>query len=183
MPNDDEVDRLGAAHIGVAHCPSSNLILASGIAPIVGLRAAGVHVGLGVDGSSSADSASLWLEARQAMLLAKLRDGAAAGTARMALECATAGGAGCLGRTGEIGVLVPGAVGDVAVWKLTGPTFAGALADPVEAWLRCGPTGAWCTVVAGNVIVEEGRPVHPRLDEVLRDHDRHSRRIQRFAPA
>ena len=183
MPNDDEVGRLGAAGLGVAHCPSSNLILASGIAPIVGLRSAGVHVGLGVDGSSSADSASLWLEAREAMLLAKLRDGASAGTARMALECATVGGAGCLGRTGEIGVLAPGAVGDVAVWKLTGPAFAGALADPVEAWLRCGPTAAWCTVVAGTVIVEAGRPVHPRLDEVLRDHDRHSRRIQRLASA
>ena len=96
-------------------------------------------VGLGVDGSSSADSASLWLEARQAMLLAKLRDGAAAGTARMALEMATLGGAACLGRTGELGVLAPGAVGDVAVWSLTGPSFAGAIADPVEAWLRCGP--------------------------------------------
>ncbi len=105
MPNPDEIVRLGAAGVGVAHCPSSNLILASGIAPVVDLRAAGVHVGLGVDGSSSADSASLWLEARQAMLLAKLRDGAAAGTARMALEIATLGGAACLGRSGELGVL------------------------------------------------------------------------------
>ena len=105
MPNHDEVHRLGAAGIGVAHCPSSNLILASGISPVVDLRAAGVKVGLGVDGSSSADSASLWLEARQAMLLAKLRNGAHAGTARMALEVATIGGAGCLGREGEIGEL------------------------------------------------------------------------------
>ena len=75
------------------------------------------------------------------MLLAKLRDGAGAGTARMALEVATLGGAGCLGREGELGVLAPGAVGDVAVWPLAGPAFAGALADPVEAWLRCGPVG------------------------------------------
>src|SRR5690606_5219636 len=101
-------------------------------------RAAGAKVGLGVDGSSSADSASLWLEARQAMLLTKLRSGPQHGTARMALECATVGGAGCLGREGELGALAPGAVGDVAVWSLTGPAFAGALADPIEAWLRCG---------------------------------------------
>ncbi|MDP4702410.1 MAG: 8-oxoguanine deaminase, partial [Ilumatobacteraceae bacterium] len=125
MPNEDEVKRLGAAGVGAAHCPSSNLILASGISPVVDLRAAGVHVGLGVDGSSSADSASLWLEARQAMLLAKLKSGAHGGTARMALEVATIGGAGCLGRIGEIGEISVGAVGDLAIWQLTGPAFAG----------------------------------------------------------
>ncbi|MEY4361087.1 MAG: hypothetical protein RL391_393 [Actinomycetota bacterium] len=178
MPNHDEVHRLGAAGIGVAHCPSSNLILASGIAPVVPLRAAGVKVGLGVDGSSSADSASLWLEARQAMLLAKLRDGAGSGTARMALEVATIGGAGCLGREGEIGQLSVGAVGDVAVWRLTGPQFAGALADPIEAWLRCGPISATHTIVHGRRVVTDGRIVHRDLDDMLRRHDRESRRIQ-----
>jgi cytosine/adenosine deaminase-related metal-dependent hydrolase len=181
QPDDDEVRRLGAARIGVAHCPSSNLILASGIAPIVAMRAAGVHVGLGVDGSSSADSASLWLEARQAMLLAKLRDGAHAATARMALECATIGGAGCLGRVGELGVIAPGAVADLAVWRLTGPAFAGALADPVEAWLRCGPVSAWHTIVAGRFVVRDGALVHPDVASVLRTHAAHSARIQRLA--
>lgn len=181
MPDHDEVRRLGAAGIGVAHCPSSNLILASGIAPVVPMRAAGVKVGLGVDGSSSADSASLWLEARQAMLLAKLRDGAAAGTARMALEMATLGGAGCLGREGELGVLTPGAVGDVAVWSLTGPTFAGALADPIEAWLRCGPTGARDTIVHGRSVVRDGRLVSTRVDDVLTAHARSAARVQRLA--
>ncbi len=85
MPKGDEINRLGAAGVGVAHCPSSNLILSSGIAPVTSLRAAGCPVGLGVDGSSSADSASMWLEARQALLLAKLNDGADAMTARTAL--------------------------------------------------------------------------------------------------
>src|SRR5690606_17366812 len=136
----------------------------SGIAPVVDLRAAGVHVGLGVDGSSSADSASLWLEARQAMLLAKLRDGAAAGTARMALEIATLGGAACLGRQGELGMLTPGAVGDVAGWSLTGPAYAGAIADPVEAWLRCGPASARDTVVQGRAIVRDGVLVSPDVE-------------------
>jgi cytosine/adenosine deaminase-related metal-dependent hydrolase len=180
MPNDDEIRRLGAARIGVAHCPSSNMILSSGIAPVVAMRAAGVKVGLGVDGSSSADSASLWLEARQAMLLAKLRDGAAAGTARMALECATLGGAGCLGRDGELGTLSAGAVGDLAIWRLDGPAFAGALADPIEAWLRCGPVGAWHTIVHGRLVVEAGRVVHAGLDEQLRIHGRHAARIQQL---
>jgi len=181
MPDDDEVVRLGAAGVGVAHCPSSNMILSSGIAPVVALRAAGVPVGLGVDGSSSADSASLWLEARQAMLLAKLRDGAPAGTARMALECATAGGAACLGRSGEIGVIEPGAVADVAVWRLTGPTFAGAVADPIEAWLRCGPVSAWHTIVNGRFVVRDGNVVHADLDHMLRSHSAHATRIQQLA--
>jgi len=181
MPNPDEVDRLGKARIGVAHCPSSNLILASGISPVVDLRAAGAHVGLGVDGSSSADSASLWLEARQAMLLAKLRNGASAGTARMALEMGTRGGAGCLGREGEIGQITIGAVGDLAVWSLTGPSFAGAVADPIEAWLRCGPIGARDTIVHGRAVVRDGRIVDGKLDERLADHARISRRIQQLS--
>ena len=180
MPDAAEIRRLGAAGVGAAHCPSSNLILSSGIAPVVPLRAAGVPVGLGVDGSSSADAASLWLEARQAMLLAKLRDGAAAGTARMALEMATLGGAACLGRAGEIGVLAPGSVADLAVWSLTGPAFAGAIADPVEAWLRCGPVSARDTVVHGESVVRDGRLVSSDTDDVLAEHARTAARVQRL---
>ncbi|MDP4706144.1 MAG: amidohydrolase family protein, partial [Ilumatobacteraceae bacterium] len=181
MPNHDEVHRLGAAGIGVAHCPSSNMILASGISPVVELRAAGVKVGLGVDGSSSADSASMWLEARQAMLLAKLRNGASAGTARTSLEIATRGGAGCLGREGEIGEIRIGAVGDIAVWSLTGPSFAGAIADPVEGWLRCGPAWAKHTVVHGRVVVRDGQLTHPALDDMLKSHHSISSRIQQLS--
>ena len=181
MPNEDEVKRLGAAGVGAAHCPSSNLILASGISPVVDLRAAGVHVGLGVDGSSSADSASLWLEARQAMLLAKLKSGAYAGTARMALEVATIGGAGCLGRIGEIGEISVGAVGDLAIWQLTGPAFAGALADPIEAWLRCGPLSARDTIVNGTAVVRNKELVNTKVDNMLRTHATISRRIQKLA--
>jgi cytosine/adenosine deaminase-related metal-dependent hydrolase len=181
MPNPEEVKELGRAGVGVAHCPSSNLIVASGIAPIVDLRAHGVKVGLGVDGSASADSASLWLEARQAMLLAKLRNGADAGSARMALECATVGGAGCLGREGEIGEISEGAVGDLAIWSLTGPVFAGAVADPIEAWLRCGPTSARDTIVHGRTIVRNGMLVSGELESMLRQHDVLSRKIQRLS--
>jgi cytosine/adenosine deaminase-related metal-dependent hydrolase len=181
MPHHAEIQRLGVAGVAVAHCPSSNLILASGIAPVLDLRAAGVHVGLGVDGSSSADSASLWMEARQAMLLAKLRNGADAAHARMALECATVGGAGCLGRVGEIGTLSVGAVGDVAVWSLTGPVFAGAIADPIEAWLRCGPVVARDTIVAGHPVVRDGSLVSGVVGERLAQHRMISARIQRLS--
>jgi len=181
MPNHDEIQQLGKAKIGVAHCPSSNMILSSGIAPIVDLRAAGVHVGLGVDGSSSADSASMWLEARQAMLLAKLRNGAAAGTARMSLEIATRGGAGCLGRVGEVGEISVGAVGDLAIWSLTGVAFAGAVADPIEAWLRCGPTGAKYTIVHGKLVVDNGQIVSNKVDSMLATHRTIAKRMQRIA--
>jgi cytosine/adenosine deaminase-related metal-dependent hydrolase len=182
MPDAGEITRLGRGGVCAAHCPSSNMILSSGIAPVTALRAAGVQVGLGVDGSSSADSASLWLEARQAMLLAKLRDGAAAGTARMALDLATRGGAACLGRTGEIGELSIGATGDLAVWPLEGPAFAGAIADPVEAWLRCGPAAPRHTVVHGRFVVEDGAIVSPRLGEMLARHRALAARMQSPAP-
>jgi cytosine/adenosine deaminase-related metal-dependent hydrolase len=85
----------------------------------------------------------------------------------MALDVATRGGAACLGRSGELGVLAPGAVGDVAIWSLTGPAFAGAVADPIEAWLRCGPAGARDTIVRGRAVVRDGAIVSSRLDEML----------------
>jgi len=169
-PDASEVARLGAWGTGAAHCPSSNMILGSGLAPVAELRAAGAPVGLGCDGSSSADSASLWLEARTAMLQGKLRHGAAAMSARDALEIATRGGAGCLGRIGEIGELSVGACGDLVVWSLEGAAFAGALSDPIEAWLRCGPSAARHTVVAGRPVVLDGMLVHGGLDEMLVRH-------------
>jgi len=177
-PNSDEVMRLGAAGVGVAHCPSSNLILSSGVAPVVDLRAGGSPVGIGCDGSSSADAASLWQEARLAMLLGKLRNGADAMSARDALEIATRGSAGCLGRDGELGVLQVGAVADMVVWKLDGPAFAGVLDDPVEGWLRCGPVAAHHTIVAGNPVVESGELVSPKVDRMLADHAVIARRFQ-----
>ncbi|MED5361215.1 MAG: 8-oxoguanine deaminase [Actinomycetota bacterium] len=178
-PNGDEIARLGAAGVGVAHCPSSNMILSSGIAPVVEMRNAGCPVGLGCDGSSSADSASLWQEARLAMLQGKLISGADQMDARTALEIATRGGAACLGRVGEIGELSVGAVGDVTVWKLDGPQFAGVLDDPIEGWLRCGPIGAWDVFVHGQAIVENGFLVNSDLDEIL---TRHGQAALRFQP-
>lgn len=206
QPNAAEITRLGSWGTGVAHCPSSNLLLGVGLAPVRDLRAAGVPVGLGVDGSASTDSASMWTEARNALLVGRLRDGqrhlsadkgldsgrpadgavgqnvdgAGGGdaerggttyfSAREALDLATRGSAGCLGREGEIGELSPGACGDLVVWQLDGPAFAGALSDPIEAWLRCGPLSARDTIVAGRPVVSGGQIIHPSLDERLIEH-------------
>ena len=153
------------------------MILSSGIAPVVDLRHAGCPVGLGCDGSSSADSASLWQEARLAMLQGKLTSGAAAMTARDALEVATRGGAGCLGRVGELGEISVGAVADLAIWKLEGPAYAGVINDPIEGWLRTGPNAAWHTIVNGQLVVERGELVHPNLGDML---SRHRTIAQRF---
>src|SRR5204863_7900130 len=165
---------------GVAHCPSSNMMIGGGgMAPVHEFRAAGVPVGIGCDGSASTDSASLWMEARNALLLGRMRKGPQSMGARDALEIATRGSAGCLGRDdGELGQLAPGAAGDLVCWSLEGVAFAGALTDPVEAWLRCGPVAARHTVVAGRLVVEDGVAVHAGLDEQLAVHRRVSAAMQ-----
>jgi 8-oxoguanine deaminase len=170
-PNEAEITRMGEWGTGVAHCPSSNMMIGGGgIAPVTDYRAAGVPVGLGCDGSASTDCASLWLEARGALLLGRQRGGPTALTARDALELGTRGSAACLGRLGELGVLAPGACADLVAWKLDGLTFAGALSDPVEALLRCGPTQAHHTVVAGRPLVEDGELRVDGVDEMLVRH-------------
>jgi cytosine/adenosine deaminase-related metal-dependent hydrolase len=181
-PSEAEVRRLGAAGVGVAHCPSSNMLLGGGgFAPVRDLRAAGSPVGLGCDGSSSADSASLWVEARTALLLARQRCGPGGMTAREVLDIATRGGAACLGRAAEVGELSVGAAGDLVCWPQEGVAFAGSLTDPVEAWLRCGPTAAWHTVVGGRAVVRGGVLTVPGIDGILARHAVAAARIQRVA--
>lgn len=170
QPNAEEIARLGRWGTGAAHCPSSNMILGVGLAPVRELRAAGVPVGIGCDGSASADAASLWMEARTALLQAKLRHGPESFGARDALAMATVEGARCLGRSGEIGELSPGACGDVVAWPLEGVRFAGAISDPVEAWLRCGPVSARHTIVAGRPVVADGVLVSGDVEPMLRRH-------------
>jgi cytosine/adenosine deaminase-related metal-dependent hydrolase len=174
-----EVARLGAARVGVAHCPSSNMLIGGGgMAPVSDLLAAGCPVGLGCDGSASTDHASLWLEARAALLLGRQRRGPGGTTARDVLDIATRGSAACLGRSGELGTLTVGAAADLVCWPLTGIAFAGALTDPVEAWLRCGPVSARHTVVAGVPVVDGGELVHTGVEERLRRHRAAAARIQ-----
>ena len=170
FPSDEDMRRMGGWGTGVAHCPSSNSLICQGIAPVSELREAGVPVGLGCDGSASTDHANLWLEARTALLLGRVRRGPTAMSARDVLEIATLGSAACLGRTGEIGVVAPGACGDLVAWPLEGIPFAGALSDPVEAWLRCGPVLPRHTLVAGRPIVEDGELTLAGVDEMLERH-------------
>ena len=152
---------------GVAHCPCSNMRLASGIAPIGRMRRAGVPVGLGVDGSASNDGGHMLAEARQAMLLQRVRFGPAAMTAREALELATLGGAGVLGRS-DIGAIAPGMAADLAVFDLGAVAFAGARHDPVAALVFCGPASAAYTIVNGRVVVREGRLTTVDLPNLIR---------------
>ncbi len=161
----------GASGTGVAHCPCSNMRLASGVAPIGRMRRAGVPVGLGVDGSASNDSSHMLAEARQAMLLQRVRFGPGAMTARDALELSTIGGAKVLGRD-DIGALAPGMAADLAVFDLNQVAFAGARHDPVAALIFCQPARAAYTLVNGQVVVRDGRLTTIDLASLIRRHNR-----------
>ncbi|APW38659.1 8-oxoguanine deaminase [Rhodoferax koreense] len=170
-----------ATHTGVAHCPCSNMRLASGIAPVRRMLDAGVPVGLGVDGSASNDGAQMLGEARQALLLARVGrslepygcdHGPAEMTARDALALATRGGARVLGRS-DIGHLAPGMCADLALFDLRTLSFAGgAVHDPVGALLLCASASAAYTVVNGRVVVREGRLATLELEPLVERHNR-----------
>ncbi|MEM8580554.1 MAG: 8-oxoguanine deaminase [Pseudomonadota bacterium] len=151
-----EIDLFARTKTGVAHCPCSNCRLGSGIAPVRAMRDAGVPVALGVDGSASNDAGSLIAEARQAMLLQRVQNGADALAAREALEIATRGGAEVLGRADALGQIAPGFRADLAIWDVSGLEAAGAW-DPVAALLLSGPPRVRDLMVDGRLVVEAGR--------------------------
>ena len=159
----------GRTGTGVAHCPCSNMRLASGIAPIGAMRRAGVPVGLGVDGSASNDGAHLLGEARQAMLLQRVGFGPAAMTAREALEIATLGGARVLGRD-DIGALAPGMSADIVAFDLRGVGHAGAGHDPVAALVFCQPGAAALSLIHGRVRIRDGHFTELELAPMLARH-------------
>lgn len=155
---------------GVAHCPCSNMRLASGIAPIARMRRAGVPVGLGVDGCASNDGAQMVAEARQALLLQRVGFGPDALSARDALEIATLGGARVLNRD-DIGALAPGMAADFVAFDLRTPQFAGALHDPVAALVFCAPSQAAYSVVNGRVVVRQGRLTTLEIEPLVERHN------------
>jgi cytosine/adenosine deaminase-related metal-dependent hydrolase len=180
----EETARMGAARVGVAHCPSSNMRLASGIAPVRRYLAAGVRVGLGVDGSASNDSSHMLAEVRQALLLARLGHtvvpavdgGPGLLSARQALELATRGGAAVLGRA-DIGSLEAGKCADFLALDLNRLEYAGAIHDPVAAAVLCSPAQADHVVVHGRPVVRERELVGVELGRLIEDHNRASRRL------
>ena len=152
--NDEEVARLGHAGVGISHCPSSNMILSSGIARTLELERAGSPVGLGVDGSASNDGSNMIQEVRQALLLQRLRYDAEDVTHQAAYRWATEGSARCLGRN-DIGRFEVGMEADLALFRLDEPRFSGA-GDPLAALLLCGATRADHVMIAGDWRVTAG---------------------------
>lgn len=174
--NDAEIGRMAAAQTGVAHCPSSNMRLASGIAPVRKYLAAGVPTGLGVDGSASNDGSHLLGEARQAMLLARLdaapnQAGGELLPARIAIELATRGGAAVLRRT-DLGSLEVGKAGDFIAIDLNRLEYAGARHDPVAAVMLAAPVNVDFNYVAGKPVVRRGELVTIDLEPLIERHNR-----------
>jgi cytosine/adenosine deaminase-related metal-dependent hydrolase len=174
--SDADAETLGRAGTGVAHCPSSNLRLGAGVAPLRAFLDAGAPVGLGVDGSASNERADLTYELRQALLVARGRNGPAALTAREALWLATRGGASVLARD-DVGSLERGKCADFAVWRTNGFPFAGAN-DPVAAFVLGAPHRVERLVVGGEEVVRDGGLVRADEDALARDLRKHARRFE-----
>jgi 8-oxoguanine deaminase len=173
--NRREITRLGHAGVGVAHCPTSNMRLGSGTAPVLALRRAGCPVGLGVDGSASNDSSHMLAEARQALLLNRLANGAAALPVSKALRMATVEGARCLSRN-DIGSLEVGKRADIALFDLRDVGYSGA-GDAVTALLLCAPRRVETLLVEGRVLVENHELKTLAIEPVVKRHRRIAAKI------
>ncbi len=174
-PSKEEVEWLASTNTGVCHCPTSNMILASGIAPIRDMVDKKVRVGLGVDGSASNDGNHMLGEARLAMLLQRVgwpgfESRADRFSAREALELATIGGAQVL-RRDDIGALLPGKAADLVAFRIDDLTHAGGQFDPVASLLTCAPTQAWLSIINGRIIVQEGHFLPFELEPVVKKHN------------
>lgn len=166
--DDNEVGRLGAAGVGICHCPTSNMVLASGTCRTLELEGAGVALGLGVDGSASNDSSNMMEAARHAMMAGRLKYGASAVRAKDVLRWASKGSASCLGRE-DIGAIKIGAQADLAIYALDELRFSGA-GDPIAALVHCGATRAEKVMIGGKWCVEDGQPLGVDVDKLRAEH-------------
>ena len=174
--NREEVQKFASTDTGVCHCPSSNMRLASGIAPIRDYLDAGCRVGLGVDGSASNDSSHLLAEARMALLLQRVSGNPVGLSANEALRLATRGGADVLGRE-DVGQLAPGKAGDLIGLRLDRIGYAGALHDPLAALVFCSPQQVDLSIINGQVVVEDGRLLTLDIEPVIERHNHISRTL------
>ncbi len=177
--DESEIGLFASTRTGVAHCPCSNCRLGSGIAPVRAMRDAGVNVGLGVDGSASNDSSNLIEEARQAMLMQRVANGADAMSAREALWIATRGGAEVLGRD-DLGRIDVGQRADIALWDVTGLESAGSW-DPAALPLA-GPRRVRHLLVEGRQVVRDGSLVTVDLGRLVQEQGRIVSRLLENAP-
>jgi 8-oxoguanine deaminase len=173
--NDADIAKLSSAKVGMAHCPSSNMILGSGIARVSEMKNTGIVIGLGVDGSASNDTSNMIREVRQAMLLQRVHYGADALTAREALRMATIGGARVLHREDEIGSIEVGKAADLIAFDLNDIALAGAQADPVAAVVHCAVDRVDFAMVNGQWRVRDGRLVDGSILELIPVHNRLSK--------
>ena len=173
--DDAEIERLGRARVGIAHCPSSNMLLSSGICRGLDLEAAGAPVGIGVDGSASNDGSNLIQEVRQALLIQKLHYGAEAVDHHRVLRWATQGSAACLGRD-DIGAIAVGKQADMALFRLDEPRFSGA-GDPLAALVLCGATRADAVMVAGHWRVLDAALCDRDIQELMVRHGKAARAL------
>ena len=171
----DDVSKFAVNRVGVAHCPTSNMRLGAGLAPLRELLDAGVRVGLGVDGSASNERGDLFLEVKQALLVARGRGGPKALTVRDALQLGTRGGAAVLGRD-DIGELSPGKRADIAVWRTDRLELGGAH-DVVAGLVLSAPHRVDRLYVSGVEVVRESRLARADEDEIAREHRRHAERF------
>ncbi|HHJ34165.1 MAG TPA: 8-oxoguanine deaminase [Gammaproteobacteria bacterium] len=166
--DDEEISRLGEAGVGITHCPSSNMILASGICSANSLEKAGSPIGIGVDGSASNDGSNMIQEVRMAFLLQRLKYGADKVSHLDALRWATQGSAACLGRK-DIGSIATGMQADLALFNLDEPRFSGA-GDPLAALVLCGADRADYVMIAGEWRVEKGEIAGIDLQQLMHQH-------------
>lgn len=172
----EDVRAFGRAGVGVAHCPTSNLRLGAGVAPVRELVDAGAQVGLGVDGSASNERSDLLLEVKQALLVARGRGGPTAMSAREALGLATRGGAAVLGRD-DLGRLAPGMRADLAVWRTDALELGGAEPDPVAGLVLSAPHRVDRLYVGGEEVIRDGHLLRADEDEIAREHRVQARRF------